>query len=359
MIFMKKLLLLPFLFILTTAYAQSPTDLNTDIGQASSHWFNNVNNITAVITTYNNARRAEEIQLSLPVNSLGNLTLLPNWSSLSDDEKVFHLVNAERTCRLGVDYGLGGVLGLPFEGIEMSLDAAAQAHADDQVANNTFSHTGSSGSTPFTRIDAAVGAACTSFMSYGENLAAFFSLGGTNSLVMEHAVYNWIYEDNSSSWGHRRALLIQDTDIYGATGFTNDYGSAASEGFIGIGVASAANYDPFSFGGVTDGDIVAFSVFDPIASGNCTYMDLLTGLEINQEEALSISMYPNPAINQFIIEGLPTNASVQVINSIGVEVLSRKAFGDALTIDVSNLAIGVYFVRVTGEAIHTFKLLKN
>jgi uncharacterized protein YkwD len=356
---MKKLLLLPFLFILTNVYAQSPTDLNANVGQGNSYWFNSVNSITDVVTTYNNARRTEETQLSLPLNSLGNLTLLPNWSSLSDDEKIFHLVNAERTCRLGVDYGLGGVLGLPFEGIEMALDAATQAHADDQVANNTFSHTGSNGSTPFTRIDAAVGASCQSFMTYGENLAAFFSLGGTNSLVLEQAVYNWIYEDNSSSWGHRRAVLIQDTDIYGGTGFTNDYGSSASEGFIGVGVASAANYDPFSFGGVTDGDFVAFSVFDPIVSGNCTYMDLLTGLEMKQEEALSISIYPNPVSSQFIIEGLPKDASVQLINNIGVEVLSKKAFSAVLTIDVSNLAVGVYFVRVTGDDIHTFKLLKN
>jgi uncharacterized protein YkwD len=331
--------------------AQSPTDLNSDVGQDANYWANNVSSNSDLETTFNNARRAEETQLSLSSNSLGNLSLPIDWTSLTDDEKVLFLMNAERTCRAGVDYGSGAVLGLPFEGVESLVDAAAQAHADDQVANNTFSHTGSDNSTPFSRIDTAVGTSCHSFMSYAENLAAFFTSGTANTFVAEHAVYDWLYEDLSSAWGHRRAAFIQDADDYSATGFTNDYGDASSEGFIGVGIASSPSYNPNSFGGVNDGDLVVFSVFDPVSSGGCTYINLLTGLEVSFEGPSALSVYPNPSSDRIFVDGLSADASVKIVNNMGLLVYSSFSEFDLIEIDVAAFPAGMYFVIVNSDVI--------
>jgi uncharacterized protein YkwD len=343
---MKKLFLSISIISAVCLFAQSPTDLNSDIGQGSSHWGNNVNNNTDVETTFNTARRAEETQLGLPNNSLGVLSLPSNWSTLSDDEKLLFILNDERICRAGVDYGSGPVLGLPFEGVDPSMDSCSQSHADDLLVNNITGHTGSDGLSPFDRIDNWIGLSCHSFMSYGENLAYFWSMGGTNDFIISHAVYLWLYEDASSQWGHRRAALIQDYDSYGATGFTNDHGDPGSEGFIGVGVSSSSSYDPYSFGGVTDGDIVAFNVFDPVAGSGCSYHNAFTNTDEIYDNKVSVSIYPNPTSGYLKLyvsnaEGFKVN----VINTLGQIISSHYAEGEGLTLEIEG-SEGLYFINV-------------
>ena len=342
---MKKLLVLSFIFFTAGTWAQSPTDLNTNVGQGASYWGNNVSSTADIQTAFNNARRAEETQLNLTTNSLGNLQLPNNWAALGDDEKVLELLNAERICRSGIDYGSGAVLGLPFEGVETSLDIAAQAHADYLLANNVFTHTGSNSSTASQRIAAAIGGtSCSEFMTYTENIAGFWALGGSNSFVAERAVYNWIYEDASSAWGHRRACLIQNSDSYGGNGFTNDYGSNSHEGMIGIGFASAASWDPFSFGNVTDGDIVVLNLFDPLVSGACNY-SLFVGVE-NIITTLPVTVYPNPVRSQLNLDGLENGAVIRLVNGMGQSIINIVADSESTVLNVETLPVGIYFLNI-------------
>lgn len=341
---MRFILLLTIIFLATFLGAQSPTDLNHNVGKNATYWANNVQSRADIEAIFNDARRSEEQQLGLANNSIGQLQLPNDWANYTADERMLFLMNAERTCRAGVNYGAGAVLGLPFQGVEASLDAAAQAHADYLVASNTFSHTGDNNSSPWDRIDNAVGAACTEFMSYGENLACFFTSGSSNNFVVEHAVYNWIYEDSTSDWGHRRAALIQDVDAYGGNGFTNNYGVAVSEGFIGVGLATSATYNPFGFSNVAAADVVTFSVFDPAASSNCNYVDLLTGLvpSLHKNE---INVYPNPTTAVLYVDYLEVGAMVKLYNQLGQCVFSGKALDRQLEINLSHLAKGIYIVE--------------
>lgn len=69
----------------------------------------------------------------------------------------------------------------------------------------------------------------------------------------------------------------------------------------------------------------------------------------NAEDVNQIEIYPNPANGKVIIEGIEA-AEVQIYNAIGQCMASVTGKGEPLTIDISNLPAGVYFVNITDGA---------
>lgn len=98
------------------------------------------------------------------------------------------LVNAERSAR-----------GLPALAPDRTLDAAAQAHAEDMVANGYFSHTAPDGSTPLKRMRKAGFYACYA----AENIAQ-------GQLTASATVRSWM-----GSEGHRKNVLSSSPQTYG------------------------------------------------------------------------------------------------------------------------------------------------
>ena len=299
----NHLLLLFFLLIycaLTgTTYAQSPVDLTANINLPDDvpNTYTNSSSGAAtfslalqVSAAFNYARRQEEIQMGLSANALGNLTLPAGFAAASAQEQALYLINEERKARAGQDYpGSTNVLGLPLEGLEANLSTIAQEHADDMIANGYFGHTGSDGLNPYERIAASstYGAGCNDDnFAYAENIYSSCNFSSVQPLpgatpvpapfLTAQAIYTWLYRDAGSAWGHRRAILIQNTDIYttGTTGYNNDRAPASSEGFLGIGLVSVINYAhcvaPAGFYS-SGSNVVVMNVVDPIASGTCTY----------------------------------------------------------------------------------------
>jgi hypothetical protein len=268
--YFSRLILVPILCFLTTIIAaQSPPDLGITL-----EWSAGYNGIADVEAAFNQARRAEEDRFDLPTGELGTLSLPDGFESWSAPEKVLYLVNAERICRGGVDYDGSGYLppamGKPLTAIESHLSAIAQGHADWLVANNEFSHAGASGKSSFTRIDEdPVLGSCHEFMSYGENLYIAGNSASGNPLVVERAVFSWIYRSD----GHRRGCLIQSSNQYGATGYYDNEGESGEEGFIGVATAGAnnGNYNPFNWGFVDRTDVVVFMFIDPTDQSSCGY----------------------------------------------------------------------------------------
>ncbi|CAG5000610.1 hypothetical protein DYBT9275_02497 [Dyadobacter sp. CECT 9275] len=298
---MKSYALLPFLaicFMLPGQVSgQSPVDLTTNINLPddvpntytnSSSGAATFSSTLQIVAAFNYARRQEEIQMGMGANVLGNLTLPADFAAATPQEQALYLINEERKARAGQDYpGSTAVLGLPLEGLEANLSAIAQGHADDMSTNGFFGHTGSDGLSPYQRISASgtFGAGCSdNNFAYAENIysSCNFSsvpppMGVTPTpapFLTAQAIYSWLYRDAGSSWGHRRAILIQNTDSYGATGYDNDRASASSEGFLGIGVVSVINYAgctaPAGFYS-TGSHVVVMNVADPVATGSCIY----------------------------------------------------------------------------------------
>ncbi|WP_421829071.1 T9SS type A sorting domain-containing protein [Larkinella sp.] len=265
--------------------AQSPTNLTTNIALtaptetdfAPSAFFSST---AQIIAAFNTARRAEETQLGLPVNSLGNLTLPANYATFSPNDRALYLINQERIARSGITYpGTTAVLGLPMEATESALINTAQSHASYLVSSNTFSHTGVGGSSSFDRVNGTYASGCQTSMGYSENIyVACTGSASTPTFLVEQAIFNWLYRDSSANWGHRKAMLIQNDDIYLAPppntlrGYVNDHGSASSEGFLGIGIASTAvGAYSASCSGSFAGHVVVMNIADPTAGASCTF----------------------------------------------------------------------------------------
>lgn len=293
---MHKLLILSMLFVawsFQSAFSQTPAALNTSISYGPLGY----TDVDDIQTAFNNARRSEEAQFCLANNSIADL-LMPNqatWDNMSSDERFLFLMNAERTARGGLNYcqGVGPVLGLAFTGVESSIDAIAQAHADFLIATQSTGiqsqalvidqdpNIGGSGCNTFKGIQPDC---CHTFLpnSVGSGIFSSNATPADPSTIVTvgievQTVFFWVYGNNNNSGsdpgGSRNMVLLQDikpgNTATDPCGFVNDYGDIEDEGFIGIGIAAGVP-DPAS--GSSHIDLVILSFFDPISQTyGCNY----------------------------------------------------------------------------------------
>ena len=259
------------------ASADSPPNITVDIPWAESGA--QYSDVTDIEQAFNYARRQEEVQLGLPTGRLGTLNLPTQgqWDAMTESEKALFLINAERTARADM-LGDGRVLGLPFAGIETNLGRLAQYYAEAIIASNTTGHS-ADGQSPFARIDNwPVVGQCHEFLTRAENLAYFWTSGANNPMALERSIYGFLYDDAGSSWGHRETVLLQDKDLDNGNpyyGFKNNVGSAAHEGYLGIGYASSPAFNPYGFPWMNAADVIVMNIIDPGAGGACPNADAL------------------------------------------------------------------------------------
>ena len=70
---------------------------------------------------------------------------------------------------------------------------------------------------------------------------------------------------------------------------------------------------------------------------------------VNDHEMATVSVYPNPTMGLFIIEGQGVT-EVEVYNAQGQLVISQTVSDDFVEIDLSNAVNGLYLVRMTSDA---------
>ena len=239
-------------------FAQKPPILTAN---ASAY-----NTARSIAENFNAGRRFEETNLGLPVGVLGNMTLPTNYSTLSVAQKALVLVNLERRCRNGVNYGTGALVLKPFQGVETHLSDVSQGHADWLVAQNKFEHCGNpvfgtgcsvTNSSPVQRVQGnpqLVDGWERSSQNVGLSLS---SMSNSLNLTLsnEMNVYAMIYRD-APTWGHRDNFL---------QAYIDNSGDAGQEGFLGVGEKLAANYNPFNTAGMSYGKVMVYDVYDPKA----------------------------------------------------------------------------------------------
>lgn len=268
------------------SFGQAPKNLKADIKLPNDAAYTSAPNgfpvfdtPAQVVNAFNYARRQEEKQMKLPTNSLGTLSLPENYKALPAADRALFITNSERTARAGANYGAGKSLGLPLEGLETNLNAVAQAHATDMTTHHFFGHTSKDGRTALQRINAKTvfSGKCYEFMSRAENIYMFCYYSSDKpvlelpTFLVEQAVFSWLYQDASVAWGHRETLLIQDKDASGGQGFHNNRGAAASEGLLGVGLATKADYGSCAKmpGFQRVGHVVVMNLVDP--APDCPY----------------------------------------------------------------------------------------
>ena len=278
---------------LPPAHALSPPDLDENVSWKIDPGGSGPIGTGRIEAAFDAARRAEERQLGLPRGSLGELTLPSeeDWATLGVAARALAIVNAERIARAGVPYPDGAPLGLPLDGVERHLDALAQDYADYMLANDFWGHEAPpdgpspfAGTDPFERIDAAAvigegrgtdGGDCHAFLGQAENLAIYAVSAGEVRAPIARAVYDFLYADAGSDWGHRRLLLLQDEPLDGGPGgFDDDAGTVGREGFIGVGTAGATDggYPVFEDTGTfpVQRNVVVLLI-DPVPDEGCAY----------------------------------------------------------------------------------------
>lgn len=65
---------------------------------------------------------------------------------------------------------------------------------------------------------------------------------------------------------------------------------------------------------------------------------------IDNAIAESLTVYPNPATNNITISNIEQGTEVSIINTIGSIVMLKTAETESLTIDISDLKSGMYFI---------------
>ena len=264
-------------------HAESPppivTNIDWDEDPTSAGNQRTFVSVAAIAAAYNNAHRQEEIQLGLANGTLGSLQLPTDvqWSQLSLSQKALILINAERRARVN---SAQNITGIPLSGVDYRLTALAQQYADRLLQTNTSGHL--EDGSPFDRLNTIFGdpatmptTTCREFLPYAEALASFWRSGdGSFPAIIEQAVYNWLYRDSSSNWGHRDTLLMQDTQRTDqGPGYHNNLGSLQHEGLLAVGHAAGPNSDPLGWGWPRWGEVVVLNLIDQSVNPNCAGAD--------------------------------------------------------------------------------------
>ena len=77
---------------------------------------------------------------------------------------------------------------------------------------------------------------------------------------------------------------------------------------------------------------------------------------VEEHEADQVSIYPNPVADMLHIDGVTTGTSITLYDMPGRLVLSDRAYGGAMTFDMSALKRGVYLCRIQNR---TYKIVKR
>lgn len=77
---------------------------------------------------------------------------------------------------------------------------------------------------------------------------------------------------------------------------------------------------------------------------------------VEEHEADKVSIYPNPVDDMLHIDGVTTGTSITLYDMTGRLVLSDRAYGGAMTFDMSALKRGVYLCRIQNR---TYKIVKR
>jgi hypothetical protein len=188
------------------------------------------------------------------------------------------------------------------------------------------------------------------------------------------------YSDWSAPYTFRTAscqvvqgVTVSDKTASTATIEWTDNGSASYEvGYGPIGTTTdnctrrTTTTNSYTITGLEEG--TNYVVYVRSICGSGVYSDWTSGttfttreVGIDDVEGAAISLYPNPASSTVTLTGIEGDATVTVVDMNGrvVKVIGYglEVIDNSLTIDISELAQGAYFVRITGERVNAIRKL--
>ena len=149
------------------------------------------------------------------------------------------------------------------------------------------------------------------------------------------------------------------------TGTASQYEVVVVNAATGAETSFTASSSPFTATGLTANTAYTVKVRAICADGNSDWSSAASFSTTNQgiddvNANYSVSLFPNPAdeLVNLRVEGLSGRLDITVIDMSGRVVLSSVSEGDAnVQLNVSNLAQGTYFVRVSDDNVKVVKKL--
>jgi len=188
--------------------------------------------------------------------------------------------------------------------------------------------------------------------------------------VTNISAYNWLHFDYFADADSNEIRFIVIGNNGGVVEYVYELTPSGSDGTLVKGSWQSVNV-PLSFFtnkgftkntffqyklGTTSNLVSKIVFFDNI------YFSVNPGTVLSNTtfESSNITMYPNPATTSFTIDAIAAVEKVSVYNLLGQEVLSKTPNSQLVTLDISNLKVGVYVVKATvNGTISTTKIIKE
>ncbi len=168
-------------------------------------------------------------------------------------------------------------------------------------------------------------------------------------------ILSWFDKGQDSNYAAEHYSVVLSTTGNSASDFTTVlYDGTSTANWIGHNVslgqyAGQTVYIAFRHHGVTD---MFYLDIDDIKIAQ-------EGVGIDVAENNAVSVYPNPATSVVTVsaEGVEGAVDVQLVDLNGRVVMQQSGNAQGLTLDVSGLSKGVYFVRLSSDSVNTVSKL--
>jgi len=312
--------------------------------------------------------------------SCGTLDMVQNYMDYSDDS-CMNLFTAGQTTRMRTVLEAGGsrrslALSDKFDGSEETPDDNDSGEESGETGDLLAYCDSNGGDSSFEWIDfvsfAGISNSTTSNGGYADftSQSATVSPGSTNQIVISAGFASTSYTEFWAIWidYNQNGTFENSEKVVSGSSSSSENLSASitipSTATLGSTTMRVSmKYDSaqtacesFSYGEVEDYAI-------NITNSARTTSDLMTAntIELGNETAISLSVYPNPSVNSIEIKlnsREVSNANYKIINIAGQSIKAGALSTE--TIDVSNISSGLYILEVNdGQKILRTKLIKN
>ena len=157
------------------------------------------------------------------------------------------------------------------------------------------------------------------------------------------------------------SAVVSWTAPQGATNFEIEYGmNGFNQGNGTIVAVTGTSHTLTGLSATTVYDVYVRTVCgEGVTSAWSSVVDFTTadGEGIDDVNSAAISLYPNPASSTVTLTGIEGAAMVTVVDMNGRETGKWTVVDGTLTIDVTEMAQGAYFVRIVGEQVNAIRKL--
>ncbi len=177
----------------------------------------------------------------------------------------------------------------------------------------------------------------------GQYTQTFTSVAGCDSVVqltltIENEILNTVSVNGSVLSANQTNASYQWIDC--------DNGNTPMSG------ATAQSFTPSISGNYA----VIISIGNCSVTSNCTNVNI-SNTGINEDKKSAIAVYPNPAKDMVVIDGLTANSKIVIIDAIGKIVFSEQNNTTQLQINTESFNNGIYFIKIENTGSNTIKKL--